>query len=499
MHRESTPLSPVADMHPAPQLNGAAEGLTDRLTHLATTWQDPHPTKTSDAAERAFVDTLACAIAAQGEPAVMIASRAIAPELSRSPILGLPYSTGAAPQTVALLGGLAAHALDYDDVDDATISHPSAVLVSALLALSAARDLPGESVIDAYARGVIAGRIIAAEIGIDGHYELGWHSTSTIGTVAAAVATSRLLGLDPTATRHALGVAGSLAAGSRQNFGTMTKPLHAGTAASNAVIAALLAEGGFTSDDSQLESPLGFLSLHSPEPNAGNREGAASGERECAASGGEVIVDESVIEPIGLNIKAYPCCYYIQAAADAVSDLIESGLRADDVATVEVCVQPGGLVPLIHHHPVTGLEGKFSMEYALAAMLVDHELTPQSFTDDGVNRSAAQDLIPRITSVTNALPPIGAAEWTDGYAVVTVTTQDGQTRTQRVDRPRGHATRPLDEHRLRAKFDDCLTFAGLTTDDQTYSALRNLSAQSSMTTFAEALAASVSPAEEALS
>lgn len=139
------------------------------------------------------------------------------------------------------------------------------------------------------------------------------------------------------------------------------------------------------------------------------------------------------------------------------------------------------------------------MEYALAAMLVDHELTPQSFTDDGVNRSAAQDLIPRITSVTNALPPIGAAEWTDGYAVVTVTTQDGQTRTQRVDRPRGHATRPLDEHRLRAKFDNCLTFAGLTTDDQTYSALRNLSAQSSMTTFAEALATAVVPTEEALS
>ena len=329
-------------------LDDAVASLTDRLTHLATTWQNPHPAESSDAAERAFVDTLACAIAAQDEDAVRIAGRAFASEVSPSQPLGLPYSTDSAPQTVALLGGLAAHALDYDDVDDATISHPSAVLVPALLALGTARDLSGKAVIDAYVRGVVAGRIIAAGIGIDGHYELGWHSTSTIGTVAATVATSRLLGFDAGATRYALGIAGSLAAGSRQNFGTMTKPLHAGVAASNAIVAALLAEGGFTSDEAQLESPLGFLALHSPESGATNRDGST------ASAGSDVTIEESVTEPIGLNIKAYPCCYYIQAAADAVSDLIDSGLQADDVSTLEVCVQPGGLVPssIIAQSPV---------------------------------------------------------------------------------------------------------------------------------------------------
>lgn len=492
MHRESSPSASVGEVLPSAPLSATSAGLTERLTHLATQWQDPHPIEASDACERAFVDTLACAIAAQDESAVRIAGGAFASGASHSRVLGLPYATDAAPQTVALLGGLAAHALDFDDVDDATISHPSAVLVPALLALSAARDLSGQFVVDAYTRGTVAGRIIAADIGIDGHYELGWHSTSTIGTVAAAVATSRLLGLDAAATRHALGVAGSLAAGSRQNFGTMTKPLHAGMAASNAVLAALLAEGGFTADDSQLESPLGFLALHSP--------GSVSSDGSAPAT---VTTAHSVAEPVGLNIKAYPCCYYIQAAADAVSDLTESGLRAEDIATIEVCVQPGGLVPLIHHRPVTGLEGKFSMEYAVAAMLLDHELTPQSFTDDAVNRGAVQDLVPRIIPRTNGLPPIGAAEWTDGYAVVTATTVDGQTRTQRVDRPRGHVTRPLDEDRLRAKFDSCLAFAGLTADDETYSALRGLSSQTSMTAFAQMLVTSVtasagSPAEEVL-
>ncbi|GAA1862329.1 MmgE/PrpD family protein [Brevibacterium marinum] len=485
MPRESPPSAPVGEDRTSAPLSATAAGLTERLTHLATQWQDPHPVETSQAGERAFVDTLACAIAAQEEPAVRIAGGAFASGASHSRVLGLPYAAGTDPQTIAILGGLAAHALDFDDVDDATISHPSAVLVPALLALSAARDLSGQTVVDAYTRGTVAGRIIAADIGIERHYELGWHSTSTIGTVAAAVATSCLLGLDAAATRHALGVAGSLAAGSRQNFGTMTKPLHAGIAASNAVLAALLAEGGFTADASQLESPLGFLALHSP--------GTVSN-----GTAATVTTADSVAEPIGLNIKAYPCCYYIQAAADAVSDLTESGLRAEDIATIEVCVQPGGLVPLIHHRPITGLEGKFSMEYAIAAMLLDHELTPQSFTDAAVNRGAAQELIPRVVPTTSQLPPIGAAEWTDGYAVVTATSKDGHTRTHRVDRPRGHVTRPLDEDRLRAKFDGCLAFAGLAADDETYSALRRLSSRSSMADFAQMLVASVTPAEVAL-
>ena len=489
MHRDPTDSVSDEMRHDGPlsDLSGdAPAGLTKRLSDLTTKWRNPRPDESRDAAERAFVDTLACAIAAQNEPAVRIAQTAFVASQPSSHVLGLPYLNAAAPQTIALLGGLAAHALDFDDVDDATISHPSAVLVPALLALGTARDLSGGAVIDAYTRGVTAGRIIAASIGIRGHYELGWHSSSTIGTVAATVATSCLLGLDATAARRSLGIAGSLAAGSRQNFGTMTKPLHAGTAASNAIVATLLAEGGFTSDDTQLEGPLGFLALHSTDR-------ATVGSRDAEFA--EATTADSVVEPIGVNIKAYPCCYYIQAAADAVSDLAVAGLRADDVAAIDVCVQPGGLAPLIHHRPVTGLQGKFSMEYSLAAMLLDHELTPQSFTDEAVRRRAAQDLIPRVSSVTDDVPPLGDRAWTDGYAVVTVTTNDGQVHTQRVDRPRGHVTRPLDEGRLRAKFDRGLAFAGFTACDDAYSALRHLSSQTSVRSFVEDLEASIISAD----
>lgn len=467
----------------------ASHSLTECLIELSTTWQHPYGKAAQNAAERAFVDTVACAIAAQNERAVRIVHSTLT-STSTPRIFGFPYTSNTAPQSTALLGAVAAHALDFDDVDDATISHPSAVLVPALLSLGAARGLSGKAIIDAYTCGVVAGRVLSRAIGIRDHYERGWHSTSTIGTVATAVAANRLLGFNSPASRRSLGISGSLAAGSRANFGTMTKPLHAGTAAHNAVLSSLLAEGGFTSDDTQLEAPLGFLDLHS---SGDSDEAAATTETTAAADA------DSNIDPIGLNIKAYPCCYYTQAAADAVSDLAEAGLHAEDVAAIEVCVQPGGLSPLIHHRPVTGTQGKFSMEYVVAAMLLDGALTPQSFTDESVNRNAAQDLIPRVASTTNETPPLGDAAWTDGYAVVSVTLKTGESRSQRVDRPRGHVSRPLDEDRLRAKFDSCLAFGGLAASDSAYEGLRNLSAQKSVRLFVNDFEAALQSTERVTS
>jgi 2-methylcitrate dehydratase PrpD len=373
----------------------------------------------------------------------------------------MPYGRGDDPRHTALLGGLAAHALDYDDVDDATISHPSAVLVPTLLALSEQLDVTGAEVLDAYWVGLASGRLLGSAIGITSHYNQGWHSTATVGTVGAAAAAARLLGLDAERTTWALGIAGSLAAGSRQNFGTMTKPLHAGTAAANAVLAGRLAAHGFTADAEQLDGPLGFLALHSTED-------------------GTPTATDADLELLGLNVKLYPCCYYTHSAADSMVDLAASGLRPEDVAAVEVVVQPHGLAPLIHSRPTTGLEGKFSMEYVMAAALLDGGLSLTSFTDEAVARPATQELIPRVTTRTAETPPVGPGDWKDGYAVVLVDTHDGRRIEHRTDRPRGHASWPVDETGLRQKFDDCVQFGGFAPSDGLFNAIRSMGAAPSM-------------------
>lgn len=433
--------------------------LTSELVELATQWRHPSEEESRTVAERAFVDTVACTCAAVHDPAVRAATTAFA--TTPEAYTPFPYGQNSDPRHVALIGGLTAHALDYDDVDSATISHPSAVLFPALLALSEHGASTGIELIEAYWSGLAAGRLLGAAIGITPHYNLGWHSTSTIGTIAAAAAASRLLALDHEQTRYALGIAGSLAAGSRQNFGTMTKPLHAGTAAANAVLAGRLAAAGFTADTEMLEGPLGFLALHQ-----GQAESEAASESEAAT--------DAAIELLGLNVKLYPCCYYLHSAADAMLDHAADGLHPATVQSIDVCVQPDGLSPLIHRRPVTGLQGKFSMEYAMAAALLDGQLTLVSFTDQAVSRPEAQRLIPLVTSSTSDVPPIGPQDWDGSFAVVTVTTTDGDRLVRRVDRPRGHASRPVNEEQLRAKFDDCLRFGGFDPTDEVYAGLRAL-------------------------
>ena len=437
-------------------------GYTQYLAEHVGHWTPPDPVMAFDLAERAVVDTLAVSLAARGDLTVTTGLTALGG--SGSPGSATVWATGerSAPQQAALLNGLTGHALDYDDVDDLMIGHPSTVLLPALIAVGEEHGLPGAAVLEAFDVGLFVCRDLAAELGIAGHYAKGWHSTGTVGTVAATAALARLLRLDELTTQHALGIAGSLAGGSRQNFGTMTKPLHAGVAARNAVLAASLASSGFSADPDQLEGPLGFLALH-------HGEGRESRELPPGT------------DTTGLNVKLYPCCYYLHCAGDAILEMRREGLSADQVEAVNVTVQPGGLAPLIHTRPTSGLQGKFSMEYTMAAALLDSHLVLDSFTDPEVNRPEAQALLRKVTKSEATTPPLGGPA-SGAFAVVEVTTTTGEVHRRRVDRPRGHATRPVDEAGLRAKFEDCLTFAGLdpVAGSTLYAALRHLREASSV-------------------
>lgn len=406
------------------------------------------PDPALDLATAAVLDTVGVALAAAAEPAVTRLSAAVQRGTGPSTVLVDGSRTDA--RQAALLGGTAAHALDFDDVDDLLIGHPSAVLVPVVLAVGEQVGASGEQVAESYWRGLTSMRALAAGLGIGEHYARGWHSTSTLGVLGAAASAASLLSLEPAEIGHALGIAASRAAGSRQNFGSMTKPLHAGAAAADGVLAASLAAGGFTSDPEALEGRHGFLGLYA---------GCLRTDQDVAAAADRVHAALATPGEAALNVKLHPCCYATHAAADAVLDLAGAGLAADDVEQVRISVPPGALRPLIDHPPRSGLEAKFSVEYVAAACLVDGALRLASFTDDAAVRPRVLELASRVRP-DESLPAAGTTGGLEFRATVTVGRRDGRALVARCEAPRGHVTRPPGLSELHRKFDDCVAFGG---------------------------------------
>ncbi|HWO93635.1 MAG TPA: MmgE/PrpD family protein, partial [Dehalococcoidia bacterium] len=224
-----------------------------------------------------------------------------------------------------------------------------------------------------------------------------------------------------------------------QNFGTMTKPLHPGLAARAGVVAADLASRGFTADEAIIDAPMGFVHLFSPgqdgDPNAIPELGRPW----------------DIVDP-GISVKKYPCCFVTHNALDAILDLkAEAGFSAGDVAAVEVHMPEGSAAPLIHPRPRTGLEGKFSMPYAMAAALLDGQPVLSTFEDEAVQRPEAQELLRRCDLVFDPLQ----GELLAAYADVVVKLRDGRTLSKRSERPRGGPDAPLSREELAIKYRDC--------------------------------------------
>lgn len=420
--------------------------VTRTLARFASrTRYDDLPPEAVDAAKRALLDTLACAIAGADEPTTRIALD-VARELGgHEQATAIGSGARLSVAQAALVNGVAAHALDYDDVNYSLRGHPSAPVLPAVLALAEHRGASGAEALAAFVIGFEVECKLGRSQGTS-HYARGWHATSTHGTVGAAAAAASLLSLDEERTAHALAIAASMAAGSRQNFGTMTKPLHPGRAAEGGVTAALLAARGFTADPEMLEAPLGFIRLFSPAEDC---------DPERAIAG--LAAPYDIVTP-GIAVKKFPCCYNTHRALDAVLALRNAyGTHADDVARVEVRVPVSAASPLIHHRPQTGLEGKFSMEYCLAATLVDGPPRLASFTDAAVQRPQLQDLLRRVEMVLTPAEGTNA----EGYADVDLVLRDGRTLNRRVDEPRGAGGDPLPYEELAAKLRDCAAASSL--------------------------------------
>jgi 2-methylcitrate dehydratase PrpD len=446
--------------------------ITESIARFVAETDVKHaPPELRKQAQRAAIDTIGIAIAARDDAGFRTLQRTLEGDLAAGRATVLPTGGTTTAPDAALLNGLAAHALDYDDVTHPIYGHPSVALIPSLLAVAEDLGSSGGELLDAYIIGFQVICALAAGLNIRPHYSKGWHSTATTGVLAATAGVSRLMGLTPEQVRHALGIAASMASGSRQNFGTMTKPLHPGLSSRNAVLAARLAANGFTADTSQLEAPLGFFAMYGVDADLD------AAERKLAKRWS--LIDD------GINVKKYPCCYNTHRTADAALRIApEVGKDIDAITAITVTVEPGGADPLIRHRPVTGLEAKFSAEYGVAASLIDGKISLASFSDAAVLRPEAQKLLRKVEISDSATPPFGESAWDYAYSAVEVRTS-GETYRERVDVPRGDARLPLSDAELDEKFRDCVEYSGSGWDaDGILNALRRLPETSRITGFA---------------
>src|SRR6476646_3073096 len=240
----------------------ATAGLTASIAEFIV--NAAPPPRARERAAVAVCDTVGVVLAGASEPAPRIVRATITSE-SRGNCRILGTAERASASEAAFANGVAAHALDFDDMCFVSMAHPTCALVPAAIAAAELADASGRAVLDAY----IVGFELECRLGMTmtpRHYHArGWHCTSSIGTLGAAAAAARLLGLTPAATVDALGIAASLACGLKENIGTMVKPLHAGIAARNGVMAALLAKNGFTAREAAIDGPQGYLAAMDSE------------------------------------------------------------------------------------------------------------------------------------------------------------------------------------------------------------------------------------------
>jgi 2-methylcitrate dehydratase PrpD len=361
-------------------------------------------------ARTALADTLAVTLAAAGDPVARMTA-------------GLPE-----PLRWAATG----HVLDFDDVHLPSTSHISVVCVSAALACGG-----GE-------RAYLAGAGVMARLGTAlgwGHYSSGWHATCTAGAPAAAVAAGTALGLDADGLRRAMALAVPGAGGVQRAFGTSGKSLQVGSAAEAGVRAARLAAAGATAEPAALDDWFALV--------------GGSGEPDM---GGPAV-------PGGLAVKLHPCCYAMQRPISAARLLpgLDGGrggdrggggqCAAEDVAHITVTTPEAGMQPLIHHRPRTGLEAKFSMEYAVATALLDGFPGMDDFTDAAASRPEVRRLLER-TEVR--VVPDGGEDLTGGETRIVVERRDGRLAEAALELPQGHPRRPATGAELAAKVAACV-------------------------------------------
>jgi 2-methylcitrate dehydratase PrpD len=394
-----------------------------------TSYRD-FPREVIHQAKRCFLDLIGVTLGGARHPGSQILIETLRETGGKPQATVLAHGFETSLLNAALINGTMAHALDFDDTHIGSIIHPSAPVIPAVLAVGEHLKLTGKCALEAFVLGYEVETRIGLGLG-SGHYNRGWHTTSTCGRFGAAIAAGKLLGLSSLQMSRAMGLAATQAAGLRLAFGTMTKPFHPGKSAFDGLLAALLAKRDFTCPSNMIEGAKGFAEALGDDDTNLNRMAKDLGGK---------------YEILNNTFKPYAACLLTHPAIDGVLELKNRyHLRAAEVAEVSCEVARFCLDSAGQKEPKTGLAGKFSIYYCAALPLVEEAIGEDKFTDQKVQSSQMVALRRKVKAQVN--PALKDTE-----ARITITTQNGKKYSAFINKPKGDPRNPPTDSELENKF-----------------------------------------------
>ena len=432
-HRELT-----GESHARFAAGGLAGFFGARVAALA--WEDL-PADAVHWAKVGILDTVGVTLAGSREDAPRLVANAL--DLAPGPALVFGTSRRVGVLDAAYINGTASHALDFDDCSNTLGGHPSVPVLSALFPLADELGVSGRDFVLAYVAGFEVETKLALAVNFH-HYTKGWHPTATLGIFGAAAGAARMMGLDAHKTAIALALAASFASGIKANFGTMTKPMHIGHCARNAVLAARLAHAGFTANAQDVfEHEQGFLDVF-------NGKGTYDVKRAMDAWAAPF----DIVTP-GIAIKQYPCCGSTHPAIDAMLDIVKRRrIDPQEVERVDAWIHARRLQHTNRPQPQSALDAKFSLQYVLARALLDHGVGVRHFENGSYRDPRIEALLSRIH-----VAPYDESQFArDNHfgGAVRIVLRDGSVEAASVEQALGRTSEnPVPPERLRRKFELC--------------------------------------------
>jgi 2-methylcitrate dehydratase PrpD len=415
--------------------------VLERLADFsATLWGEELPGDVIHAAKRCLVDWYAAAIPGGVVAPATLFAEALAEELDHGKARLVPSGRGATTRAAALINGIAAHTIEFDDIFRDGIYHPGAPVIAAALALAESKGAGGERLV----RAIIAGYEISTRLAQavnPSHYRY-WHTTGTIGSFGSAAAAAALLKLGPRETLHALANAGTLAAGLQQAFraDAMSKPLHAGHAAERGLLTALAAARGVTGAPDILEGAAGFGAAMSDAPEW---------DAACAGLGTRWNI-------LSMTQKNHAACGHAHAAIDACLALrAEHGLTPEKIRAVTVGTYRQAVEITGNAEPRTVFEAKFSLPYCVAAAIALGRVRTEAFADEAMRDRELRALAARVRLAVD--PSHDAAFPGRRAATVTIETTAGERLVREALTRKGDPDSPLSDAELNDKYDELVT------------------------------------------
>ena len=432
-----------------------APGLTKYVSEfIVNTKYEDIPQTVLDLGKKSLLDGFGLALAGSASemgPLVRkyLQNLGVTQGSGKASIIGTSIKTE--PRFAAFANGVSIHADDFDDTQLSSakdrvyglLTHPTVSSLTPSFALSEIGNRSGKDFILAYHLGVETECKIAEAIS-PRHYNDGFHTTGTCGSFASTAACAKLRGLNPTQTAYALGIAAAEGGGLRDNFGSMTKPFHAGHAGENGTVAVELAAIGWTAAPDILEAPLGFFQ-------------AAGGGFDPASIVNKLGKPWTLADP-GVSIKPFPCGSLNHPAMGAFLDLVvKNDIQPDQVEKIDLGANHSMTTTLYHHRPMTGLQGKFSMEFCLSILLLRRKAGLIEFTDAVVQRPDVQAMIPRVNFYVD--PEAEQAGFDKMTSIIKIHMKDGRVIAGRAQFAKGSPANPMSYEEVADKFRGCADFA----------------------------------------